>query len=545
MPRKTSRGPASQPPSLPPDVAIKLLTRQKEKAEELLLAESLPQEEIQPWRAMTMDTLIRALGSDSAWNFIGVLNNWQTQVYDFDGDEKEIEDTHNGLKRSISMLADCIHLLEQTNPRVSAKASAVIESARTVGQGLLLETTFGRYTTGALLGEGGAGRVFEATDDVGNSYAIKLLDPHKATGDKRKRFKNEILFGMKNDHTNIIRIVDHGLHKGGKDEAPFYVMPLYKGTLRKLIKSGLPRQKALPYFTQLLDGVEAAHLHGVVHRDLKPENVLHEPPSDRLVVADFGIAQFNQEELYTLVETDATARLANFQYAAPEQRQRGQTVDHRADIYALGLILNELFTGEIALGSGHKTIASVATEYAYLDELVDKMRRQSPAERPASIAQIKQELIARGNDFVSQQRLSSLRNTVIPESELDDPLILEPIRLVGVDYDEQGQLILQLSQRINNVWAEALRNFGTHTAVLGKGPEAFSLKGNTARIPAREADAQQIVDYFKEWLPRVNQKYKELVISEKKRRQEDSRQRLQAQIAEEERIQRIRRNIRI
>lgn len=549
MARKNAPGSASQPPSLLSEVAIKLLERQKEKAEELLRAEPLPLEEIQPWRAMTTDVLIKGLGSDSAWNFIGVLNNWQTHTYDFDGDEKEIEDTQNGLKRSIRMLAGCIELLVQTSLGAREKATVKVRPAGVLSagsrEGIILKTTFGRYTTGVLIGEGGAGRVFEATDEASQVYAIKLLDPLKTTSDKRKRFKNEIIFGIKNDHTNIIRILDHGLYNDEKGEAPFYVMPLYKGTLRKLLNSGIAREKALPFFAQLLDGVEAAHLQGTVHRDLKPENVLYDPASDRLVVADFGIAQFNQEELYTLVETRACDRLANFQYAAPEQRQRGQPVDHCADIYALGLILNELFTGEIPQGSGHKIIASVAPEYAYLDELVEQMRRQSHAERPASIGQIKQKLIARRNDFVSQQRLSSLRKTVVPESELDDPLILDPIRLVGADYDRRGQLILQLSQPINDGWAHALRNFGSHTSVLGKGPESFSLRGPTASIPARENDVQDIINYFKEWLPRVNQRYKEMVISEKKRLEEESRQKLLAEIAEEERLQRIRSKIQI
>jgi hypothetical protein len=80
--------------------------------------------------------------------------------------------------------------------------------------------------------------------------------------------------------------------------------------------------------------------------------------------------------------------LANFQYAAPEQRVLG-TTDHRADIYALGLILNEMFTNQLLQGSGHKQIGDVAPEYAYLDALVDRMVRQSPAERPASIAKIR------------------------------------------------------------------------------------------------------------------------------------------------------------
>ncbi len=171
------------------------------------------------------------------------------------------------------------------------------------------------------------------------------------------------------------------------------------------------------------------------------------------------------------------------------------------------------------------------------------MRRQSPSERPSSIAEIKQQLIARKNDFVSQQRISSLRKTVVPESELDDPLILDPVQLVGADYDKSGRLILQLSQPGNQTWHQALNSMGNYTSVFGKGPEAFSLQGSLASVHAYEHEIKDLIGYFKQWLPRVNQRYKEIVTSEKQQREANERQRIQAEIAEEERIQRIRKNI--
>jgi eukaryotic-like serine/threonine-protein kinase len=74
----------------------------------------------------------------------------------------------------------------------------------------------------------------------------------------------------------------------------------------------------------------------VFHRDLKPENILYDRNADRLVVADFGIAHFEEDQLLTAVETKDRERLANFKYAAPEQGIRGRPVDHRADIFAFG-----------------------------------------------------------------------------------------------------------------------------------------------------------------------------------------------------------------
>ena len=96
---------------------------------------------------------------------------------------------------------------------------------------------FARYTIDQPIGEGGAGRVYSAADQSGTQYAVKRLDPKKVTSDKLKRFKNEVQFGLRNVHQNIIRIVDYGLHIDGTTEVPFYVMPLYPSTLRHLLRS--------------------------------------------------------------------------------------------------------------------------------------------------------------------------------------------------------------------------------------------------------------------------------------------------------------------
>src|SRR3981081_1724934 len=112
-----------------------------------------------------------------------------------------------------------------------------------------------------------------------------------------------------------------------------------------MMNVGVVPLEVLPLFVKILDGVEAAHLQGVIHRDLKPENILVDSKGAHPAIADFGIASFTEDLLVTSVETAPTQRLANFQYAAPEQRLGGRTVRDTADIYALGLILNEMFTG--------------------------------------------------------------------------------------------------------------------------------------------------------------------------------------------------------
>jgi serine/threonine protein kinase len=101
--------------------------------------------------------------------------------------------------------------------------------------------------------------------------------------------------------------------------------------------------------------------------------------------------------------------LANFAYAAPEQRISGKAVGQRADIYALGLILNEMYTGQIPQGTGFRQIKDIAPEFGYLDELVAIMVRQQPEQRPESVTKVKEDLIGRGNQFIQFQRLETLK----------------------------------------------------------------------------------------------------------------------------------------
>jgi hypothetical protein len=176
------------------------------------------------------------------------------------------------------------------------------------------------------------------------------------------------------------------------------------------------------------------------------------------VVADFGIAHFEEDELYTAVATRDTARMANFQYAAPEPITRGAVVDHRADVFALGRLLNQMFTGAVPHGTVIWRLL-LAPQYAYLDALVAAMISQAPGGRPSSIARVKDELIGRGNDFVHQQMLGTPTQTVVADSDIDDSLVLNPIELRRCDYRE-GDIIFYLSQPVNDVWCDVFRTFG-------------------------------------------------------------------------------------
>lgn len=389
-----------------------------------------------------------------------------------------------------------------------------------------VKTTFCEYIITDVKGEGGSGVVYQAKDDEGNQFAVKALDPAKASNEKLKRFKNEFGFCSRARHPNIITVVDHGLMDDG---TPFFVMPLYDSSLSKYIGNLTPKD-ATRIFNDILNGAEAAHKLGVVHRDIKPENILIRNGLNELVLADFGIAEFEEEDLYTAVETKDGTRLANFQYAAPEQKSRGREVHHYADIYSLGLILNELFTGEIPQGTNFKKISDVTDEYSYLDEIANKMLEQNPLSRFESIEEIKKEQIARDQEHVTLQRISTLEKIVIPTTEIDDPIILEPMRIVNFDWDE-GVLTLEFNHHVNSTWQWSLHNMGGYTSVYGKAPENFQFKKNAARIAAQPNEVQEIINYFKQWLPKANQAYETKIKqdqnAEDKRQRDEVQQRIQ------------------
>jgi len=408
-------------------------------------------------------------------------------------------------------------------------------------QSLIFETTTNSYRAVEPIGEGGAGRVYKVADDDGRYLALKLL--HKGSTLQRRRFRNEIAFCSKNSSPNIVAVLDHGFIQSGREKSPFYVMPLYAGTLRRLIEAGLSHDAVLPFFSQILDGVEAAHLQGIVHRDLKPENVLYDSSAKRLVVADFGIAQFTEEALYTAVETKAQERLANFVYAAPEQRARGREVSARADVYALGLILNEMFTREVLQGTGHKQIASVAPQHAYVDGLVERMVRQSPNERPSSLAEIKRELISRGNEFVSQQKLSQLKGTIIPESEVENPIADNPIRAVGVDYGAGGVLVFELNRVPPPQWIQAFTALRQYSAIVGNEPHRFRFEGTRAITSVRRDDIglmQIVANHFKNYVQSTNEEYSRDLVESQRRNIEAEKKALREQIEQAESLQRMR-----
>jgi serine/threonine protein kinase len=412
-----------------------------------------------------------------------------------------------------------------------ARTKSTLELGRMARkQQRIFDSGFDTYTVVGQIGAGGAGTVFEVIASEGQRLALKVVDGSMASKKQLKRFRNELSFCSQPRSKHIVQVLDRGKGEGGE---VFYVMPYFPGTLRKQMQAGIKAAEVLPLYGQILDGIEAAHLLGVVHRDLKPENILFNDEAKILVLADFGIARFKEDALVTAVNTLESERLANFAYAAPEQRVLGLDVDNRADIYALGLILNEMYTGQIPQGSGIKTIKAVAPEFEYLDGLVELMIQQQPANRPQSVSAVKEQLIGRGHRYIDLQKLDRLKHEVVSESTLNDTLIENPVRIVAVENYVNGTLTLRLNQEVNGIWEDCFRQRATQFSTTFT-PRQIQFKGLRVFIAIAERDTQYAVNYLKQYLGPANETYGQAVREAQRKASEHARNVHAARVQQEE-----------
>jgi serine/threonine protein kinase len=216
-----------------------------------------------------------------------------------------------------------------------------------------------------LIGRGGMGFVFKARQlHLDREVALKLLpakfstDPHFA-----ERFTREARVLAKLNHPNIVMVHDFGFAGGFYYLTMEYVEGL---NLRQAMRMGkFSPAEALAIVPKICDALQFAHEQGVLHRDIKPENLLLDVRG-RVKIADFGIAKLVGEESTSPTLTGTGASLGTPHYMAPEQFENPSQVDHRADIYSLGVVFYEMLTGELPLG--RFSAPSARTD---LDERID------------------------------------------------------------------------------------------------------------------------------------------------------------------------------
>jgi hypothetical protein len=205
------------------------------------------------------------------------------------------------------------------------------------------------------LGAGGMGRVYKTRQPhLDRLVALKVLPPAYANDPEWvERFTREARALARLNHPNIVQVYDFGEtapDENGK-RFPFLIMEFVDGVnLRQALRTGaLTAREALSIVPSICGALQYAHDQGVLHRDIKPENILLDTLG-RVKIADFGLAKLRADGAPNLTLTATGARLGTTAYMAPEQIEKPRDVDHRADIYSLGVVFYELLTGELPLG---------------------------------------------------------------------------------------------------------------------------------------------------------------------------------------------------
>src|SRR5579883_1041836 len=267
----------------------------------------------------------------------------------------------------------------------------------------------GRYEALSLLGEGGMGRVYLAHQkDLGRQVVVKVMHDHVAADPKfRERFQRETLMMARFQHPYAVTLYDASLND---PQGPCIIMEYIRGvTLDTLLENNhgkLSPARAGRLLGQLCEVLQAAHSEGIIHRDLKPTNLMvvdPDTPYEIVKVMDFGLAKLLDADVKKVTVTGADFAVGTPGYMCPEQA-RGEEMDHRGDLYSVGVILYEVLAGRLPF-SGKSTmdvLLAHATEepppFAFVgaggwvspavEEVVQCCLAKAPADRPRNAREL-------------------------------------------------------------------------------------------------------------------------------------------------------------
>lgn len=240
-----------------------------------------------------------------------------------------------------------------------------------------------------LIGRGGMGAVYQGFQtDLNRQVAVKIL-PQSLSSDPVfvQRFRREAEALARLDHRNIVTVFGSGVCDG----LCYIVMEYVEGTTLRdaMSAAAVDPAAALQIVPQICDALAYAHQRGVVHRDIKPENILL-GVGGKVKVVDFGLAKMSDDDRTHSMLTATGTRMGTLRYMAPEQLD-GTTVDHRADVYSLGVVFYEMLTGQIPMGQFAMPSEKSAVD-PRIDDVVMRTLCREPSERYQNISDVEQEL---------------------------------------------------------------------------------------------------------------------------------------------------------
>lgn len=349
-----------------------------------------------------------------------------------------------------------------------------------------------RYMLLERLGSGGMGEVYRALDRVtGQDVAVKLLLPALCERESsRKRFAREAQAAQKLNHPGIVKVYEYGTFHG----RPFIVMELLTGkSLRYYVRAYRPSPERILLLTaELCDALYHAHSRGIIHRDLKPDNIFVNHLG-HIKVLDFGLAKISFAADLTALTKSGTA-LGTCTYMSPEQAQ-GKEADLRSDLYAVGVILYEIFCGITPFSA--EDAAAILRMQVYdkaqrptsvephlpieIEQIIMWLMNKNPKYRPNSALVLKEKLI----QVVRMLRIGSV-HYVSPEPNIEAPKTLPD--------GQTGERALPNAQQRNSLSEDKLKS-------LPRVSDPFSsatgdIWEEAQKIGANQADREELSEQF-------------------------------------------------
>ncbi len=340
------------------------------------------------------------------------------------------------------------------------------------------------YELGELLGEGGMGQVFAARDlRAGADVAIKVLRAELiGNPDASARFEREAMHTSALAGLHAVRVLDVGVAESGQ---PYMTMERLDGSdLGNLLdeRGPFPIDQALFWVAQACDAMTEPHERGIVHRDLKPSNLFCAMTNDGLVlkVLDFGISRATEDSRLTRTLTAVGTPI----YMSPEQARSEHAIDHRADVWSLGVILYELLTGQVPFEGKSPTSTALAVCSATplppshhrseisptLDAVVMRALEKDPARRYSDVREMRAALdaVASGVDALTPAALEpAVFEPTLPAPETLQPTLPVPIRAPRAKRVPRSRAVAA---------AAALGMFGLLLVLAAPGAQASTLR---------------------------------------------------------------------
>ena len=247
-----------------------------------------------------------------------------------------------------------------------------------------------RYNIENQIGEtGGFGKVYRCKDETGQTFACKMLEDNSDMG--IQRFQREVRLLSRLNHPNVMKVITYNI----SDQRKFYIMPLYTYSLRQAIPMIAGNAYAqYCVLNAILNGIAYLHSEGVIHRDLKPDNILYNNEND-IVVTDFGLGIQQDSDSTTLTKG---TNLGTWRYCSPEQWVDMHSVDFRTDIYAIGMIIEDIVTN----------FNSIPIQDPTIKYIIDKCTKKDRNDRFNKVEELKHILDTYYSSLFGWQQITSM-----------------------------------------------------------------------------------------------------------------------------------------